>query len=544
MRLLLYIVAMCSALLVGCTTDEHTAALIRHAEDIAADHPDSALSILYPINNRTIGSKELRARHSLALSYTLDKCYIDVDKDTLIRVAYEYYDTRRDTRAAMMSNYLMGKVYLNACEYSSSLLYFLSAEQYAKQESDNLYLGLIYRYVSYLYGRVYSNKEALVYGEKSLECFNAYGDKLYIDWAIVDLGRLYHNAKDYNRSISIYNDFLTREDYSDSPSLYAEVFRSLASTYFAVDSVSHCVALYQRASALDSTVMQSNDYAMLGLAYAKIGEIAKAENLMRKVKNDGEKQFLQYRIHKYNNDCNEALNALEEALELQNEVVRTISTQDISSIGVEYFRYRDALKTQQLKVSYLTVGIVCVFFCSVILLISIIIRYRHRLLKRELDENMALVAGLRVKIVDNEDLLLNKQLLIEQLFSSHFEAFNRLSDAYYGCKGLSNEKFKIYNEFMSILSDVASNQNTIIKMEEFINRYKDGLMVKFNQSFPHYSRLDINLFMYIVLGFSARAISIFLNEKIDVVYNRKSRLKQKIQKSDVLNKECFLELMR
>ena len=39
MRLLLYIVAMCSALLVGCTTDEHTAALIRHAEDIAADYP-------------------------------------------------------------------------------------------------------------------------------------------------------------------------------------------------------------------------------------------------------------------------------------------------------------------------------------------------------------------------------------------------------------------------------------------------------------------------------------------------------------------------
>ena len=82
------------------------------------------------------------------------------------------------------------------------------------------------------------------------------------------------------------------------------------------------------------------------------------------------------------------------------------------------------------------------------------------------------------------------------------------------------------------------------KMEEFINRYKDGLMVKFNQSFPHFSRSDVNLFMYIVLGFSARAISIFLNEKIDVVYNRKSRLKQKIQKSDVLNKECFLELMR
>ena len=103
---------------------------------------------------------------------------------------------------------------------------------------------------------------------------------------------------------------------------------------------------------------------------------------------------------------------------------------------------------------------------------------------------------------------------------------------------------KIHNEVISILSDVASDQNTIKKMEEFINRYKDGLMIKFKQSFPHFNRLDVNLFMYIVLGFSARAISVFLNEKIDVVYNRKSRLKQKIQKSDVLNKDYFLEILR
>lgn len=543
MRLLSHLVALCLFALVGCTSNNHTAALIRHADDIAIEYPDSALKILSYINNRDLRSEELQAKHSLVLSYALDKCYIDVDRDTLIRVAYDYYDRGQDTHAKMMSNYLMGRVHFNASEYSTALLYFLNAEEYANEESDNFYLGLIYRNVSSVYSSVFSNKEAVVYGEKSLEHFKAYGDKLYVDWAIVDLARFYHNAQDYSKSIVVHNEFLNGIDSDDNPSLCAEAMRNLASSYYAVDSLSQCISLYERVLSLDSTVMVGNDYTLLGMAYVKVGRLANAKDVASKVEKEGERQLIYYRINRSNKDYEDALYAFEQAHDMQNNIVRAISTQDVTSVGVEFFRYRNIIKSQQLYLSYLTIGIVC-FLCCVILLISIIIRYRHRLLKRELDENMALVAGLRVKIVDNEDLLLNKQLLIEQLFSSHFEAFNRLSDAYYGCKGLSNEKLKIYNEVMSILSDVASNQNTIIKMEEFINRYKDGLMVKFNQSFPHFSRLDVNLFMYIVLGFSARAISIFLNEKIDVVYNRKSRLKQKIQKSDVLNKECFLELMR
>ena len=76
-----------------------------------------------------------------------------------------------------------------------------------------------------------------------------------------------------------------------------------------------------------------------------------------------------------------------------------------------------------------------------------------------------------------------------------------------------------------------------------MDRYKDNVMTKLHQAFPDMGNSDKNLFMYIVLGFSARAISIFMNEKIDVVYNRKSRLKQKISRSDSQYKELLLELI-
>ena len=539
--LLLCIVALSLVSLVGCTTDEHTATLISNAERVAIEHPDSALRILSPISNASIRSRKLQAKHALLLSYALDKCYINVDRDTLIRIAYDYFDTSRDAHSKMLSNYLMGMVNYNASDNSTSLVYFLNAEEYAKDENNSFYLGLINRYISHIYGRVYCDNEALICGEKSLEHFKRHGDKLYIDWAIVDLGRLYHNVKEYTNCIALYDNFLRCKNYSDNPVLYAEALRNLASAYMAIDNIPECIAAYESALRLDSTALQGNDYAMLGASYARMGNISEAKGVIHKIEKNSDREFLLYCIYSHNKDYERALRALEQAHKLQNEALRTLSTQNISSIGIEYFRYNDNIKKQQLKELYFIISIICIVFFSAILLICNRIHFRTKMHKRELDENIALVVDLRNRITAKEDMLLNKQTLIEQLFSSHYDAFNRLSSAYYQCKGLSNEKEKIHNEVVRIISNVATDAIAIKKMEEYINRYKDNLMVKFNKSFPDFSKSEVTLYMYVVLGFSARAISIFLNENIDVIYNRKSRLKQKILKSKVNNREYFLE---
>lgn len=541
MRLLLHVIMLCGILLIGCNTDKYTKQQIARAEKLMIDHPDSALRILNPIPNRAIRSRGLQAKHALLLSYALDKCYINVDRDTLIRIAYDYFDTSRDAHSKMLSNYLMGMVNYNASDNSTSLVYFLNAEEYAKDENNSFYLGLIYRYMSHIYGRVYCDNEALICGEKSLEYFEKHGDKLYIDWAFIDLGRLHHNVKDYARCISLYSDFLKCNDCSDNPILNAEASRNLASAYMAVDSIPECIAAYESALRLDSTALQGNDYAMLGIAYVESGKIDEAQNIISKIEKDSDREFLLYCIYSHNKDYERALRALEQAHKLQNEALRTLSTQNISSIGIEYFRYNDNIKKQQLKESYFIICIICIVFFSAILLIYNRIHFRTKMHKRELDENIAIVVDLRNRITAKEDMLMNKQTLIEQLFSSHYDAFNRLSSAYYQCKGLSNEKEKIHNEVVRIISNVATDAIAIKKMEEFINRYKDNLMVKFNKSFPDFSKSEVTLYMYVVLGFSARAISIFLNENIDVIYNRKSRLKQKILKSKVNNREYFLE---
>lgn len=539
MRLLLHIAVLCSMVFVGCTTDKHTAALIRHAEDIAIEHPDSALRILRPIHNRDIDSKELQARHSLALSYALDKCYIDVDKDTLIRVAYDYYDRSRDTHAIMMSNYLMGKIHINAFEYNHALLYFLNAEEYAKQENDNLYLGLIYRYVSDIYGKVYSHKEALIYGEKSVEYFKAHGDKLYIDWSLIDLGRLYHNAKDYNKSITTYKDFLNSIDCYNHPLLYTEALRNLATSYFAVDSLSHCVASYQRVLTLDSTVMQGEDYAILGLAYAKIGELAKVKNVISKVDNEGEKQFLQYRINKFNKDYEGALYALEEALELQNDVVRTISTQDISSIGVEYFRYQDALKTQQLRYNKSLTFILIVVIVLSVLALLLYLRFRKVKQDRDIANYVSIINELQQSI---KDVNLASEEKFVELHLNDFITINEMCEILYTYGDTSQLSTKLTNGVYNCIELIRSNKEYLDKLEKIVNHNHDNIFIALRNNSPKLNEKELRFVLYVILGFSYRSISILIGVDTAAISRLKYKIKTKLKESnnEYLSNKIFI----
>ena len=152
------------------------------------------------------------------------------------------------------------------------------------------------------------------------------------------------------------------------------------------------------------------------------------------------------------------------------------------------------------------------------------------------------IASLRDLLMFKDDELVYRQNSINELFSSHFATFDQLSSLYYECQGTSSEKMKIYNEVMALIRKVSADKKTIVNMESFIDAYNDNMMLKFHQAYPDINEIDAKLFMFIVLGFSSRAISIFINEKLDVVYNRKSRLKTRIQKSDVADKEQFLKV--
>ena len=81
--------------------------------------------------------------------------------------------------------------------------------------------------------------------------------------------------------------------------------------------------------------------------------------------------------------------------------------------------------------------------------------------------------------------------------------------------------------------DRFSSDETIRELEQTVDKYQSGLIAEFRTDLPSLKPADYRLFLFSTLGFSTSAISVFLKEeKLDAVYNRKSRLKAKIKKLD------------
>ena len=80
------------------------------AESLLQNKPDSCLSIMRTINITDLKTNEECARYALLMSAALDKNYIDVASDSLIRVAVDYYSVRNDQRRRMMANYYHGLI--------------------------------------------------------------------------------------------------------------------------------------------------------------------------------------------------------------------------------------------------------------------------------------------------------------------------------------------------------------------------------------------------------------------------------------------------
>ncbi len=78
---------------------------------LAESSPDSALAFLSHIDQRQLSEGE-RAKYALTYYMAQDKSGLDVDNDSLIRIAYNWYEEHQDDSLYASSLYYMGKCFL------------------------------------------------------------------------------------------------------------------------------------------------------------------------------------------------------------------------------------------------------------------------------------------------------------------------------------------------------------------------------------------------------------------------------------------------
>lgn len=183
----------------------------------------------------------------------------------------------------------------------------------------------------------------------------------------------------------------------------------------------------------------------------------------------------------------------------------------------EYTLYRERQERR-------TFACLAVIVLTIAIAIIVWLYSRLRLKKAETDALLAEAASLRGMATDNSVL----RDSVAQLFGSRFELIDRLCGTYYESQGTKVEKTAIVNQVKAEIEALRADSSTFARLENAVNEGRGQLLATLRTALPDIKPADYALAVYLACGFSNRAIALLLEEKIDVIYKRKSRLKAKI----------------
>ena len=176
-------VLTCCAVL-SCVDDSAVVEELDWAEAVMEEHPDSALALLDTLDRSRLRTRGAKARHALLYSQALDKNWIDLSTDSIIKPAVKYYARHGSPDDRLKAQYYLGRIYQNAGDNESAMRCFVNAEGYASKCDDAVMAGRLYTAMTAIYYSVYQFEAALPASVNAAESYleaadtNWYADKM------------------------------------------------------------------------------------------------------------------------------------------------------------------------------------------------------------------------------------------------------------------------------------------------------------------------------------------------------------------------------
>lgn len=527
---------------------------IRNSLDVIDSYvdadPQAALAAVNELDMSGVKAESVKAHYSLLHSKALDKCYIDTTDVSVIMDAVNYYSKHGDPDQKMQTYYYLGRIHGNAGRYTESLLALTQALEEGEPSSDDKYKGRVHIAVADAYNRNYNVVEEARCVDEALRYFEASGDSIQIRAAMRRKAISCLNLRDYEQADSLFRTLLAipdlrpslrskclynyayllalrdDKDYQRTKSLFEEAIEAGANLT-KESAAAYAYTLWCCGNKSESDTMfkalEQQDSTINGIIASWKGKIKKKEGLYREA-------------YEYLND------AMSYATEVEEQVLR----QSLSITQRDY--YLSLAAQQKAKADnnkLISVLISMTSFSLILLLIGIglivIKRYRvrHFHILSDLEYIKEKVAAIQKSADDKID---NLQTKIFGMFRERFQEYAKIYETYdrnivSGVKGIA-----AYNHIQELFKVIKGEEETEHRFEKIIDKETNGIISYFRKDYPNLTEIEYQLFCYYVVGYDTKTISILLSEKTpDALYMRKSRLKSKIEASDVKDKEKYLK---
>ena len=473
--------------------------VIRRAELLMQDEPDSALHLLQSINRRKLSGETL-ARYALVYSIAQDKSGIDVASDSLLRIAYNYYSRHPEDSLYARCQYYMGRYYIMAdssklgedClrtaartaeERGEYYTYYLALNKLAKQirysdatlavkyskKAFQVYSEhcppivmnkiLLLQSIGDAYMLTEKEDSALYYMDMALDEAKAADDSTLIGAVLQGKSLLYTKRDDYHQALS-----LVKVAWDISPAKSINLATRLASCYAGADSA-------QQARELYAVIVRIGNYGKQYLAYKNLATLAAKDN--------DASAFMAYSDSAY--ACMEAMYT--QALQTKSDYF-----QDLIRLEKENRRQEAEIYHKRMFILCCLMLLTVVVMIGIYVYINIRNKAKRKLeVEREqhrLQEQFAREQHKRELAYKNSQLAMMRKMVMEKYdFHKRIEERNRSGKHI----TLAPEDWKEISAFLDVTSD--------------------GFPKRLKETYPKLQEKDYQFCMLVRLGFSIKSLA-------------------------------------
>ena len=257
------ILSLVVLLIVSCNT-RHNNRISTALTLAEADKADSAMSMLKRINCKELSESDY-AMYALAYTMAQDKSGIDVDNDSLIRIAYEWYRKKPADTLCAKSLYYMGKCYaLNDCG-DKALICFQMAARIAKimHDYDTQCLSLLQQSVIQ---RDYDADKAIANAKKAVAIYSKEkGSKAFNKaYYLLNLAESisYGNGDEIDHCISLVKEAICFAIQSEDSTAISDSYQDLAAFYGMMELYSSALEASKESKKFNIKKKFAKDYSI------------------------------------------------------------------------------------------------------------------------------------------------------------------------------------------------------------------------------------------------------------------------------------------
>ena len=263
----------------SCRDGGRTESILRTADSLMEEHPDSALYILRRDSLEICRSgKDYRLWYALSRTEADDKCYILHVSDSTMRAAANYYNSHGSDFQRVRANYLLGRVYCDMHLYGHALTSFNKAIK-VESENDsaiNRYKARSATWAGYVYEVKGLHKDALRYNKLAYGYAKQAGAQVTEVYSLRDIGRSYRDLNRNDIAIPYYQKAAKKAKTIDDANLYNMVMEELAGIYIEEGRLDEAYAALNTKFLATTDKDIASHYYIWAMYFEKIGQLDSA----------------------------------------------------------------------------------------------------------------------------------------------------------------------------------------------------------------------------------------------------------------------------